>query len=212
MFDAECKINDDIDVISESLKAGNPVILSTDTVIGIASLPIKSAVEEIFRLKKRPYNMNLPWFIDMANLEKYACNIKSVAISLIRTFWPGGITFVLEATPEAIKTGLAAYDGSIAFRSPNDEFILKLMNKLNTPLICTSANIHGEPPICEGSKLNPAFKHLKKHISTDKKIASDEDKNPMASTIVDVRCHPPKILRKGAITSYEIDAVLNAKC
>ena len=208
MTNSYIEMNDDIFSVIDSLKAEKPIILSTDTVIGIAALPTKKAAREIYRLKKRPYNMKLPWFISKKDIEIYACNIGEGAKALVDTFWPGALTIVLEASDMAKKTGLAAPDGSVAFRSPNDEFIIELLELIKQPLVCTSANLHRKDAVCDISKLHHAFHHLKKHISFSDKCASNDTLNHKASTIVDARCHPPLILRKGDISSYEIASAL----
>lgn len=82
------------------LNAGGLVGLPTETVYGLAArADIDVAVASIFRAKGRPTGHPLILHIsDIADLDRYAHNVPSSALTLAQQCWPGPLTLLLHKT------------------------------------------------------------------------------------------------------------------
>ena len=129
-----------------------PIIIPTDTVYGlVCRYDSRSAVEEIYKLKKRDrkkplillgYNWRaLQKFVRISSLDHKTCQ----GMSLLRKEqWPGPLTIILPASrsvPKFLNKGFK----TIGIRVPNNKFLLKLLKHCpHKVLASTSANISGE--------------------------------------------------------------------
>ena len=123
------------------LNAGALVVIPTETVYGLAANAYNdSAVQAIFRTKNRPANNPLILHIKNAEeLHTVAQNIPDLAWDLAKKFWPGPLTLILEKQKH-ISDLVSAKHPTIAVRVPNHELTLKLLKKLDFPLVAPSAN------------------------------------------------------------------------
>lgn len=193
--------------VLESLRAGECVLLATDTVYGLAAMPSTLGYKRIFELKRRDAQQVLPWLVgSVDDLERYGEDVPVYAHKLAQAFWPGGLTLVVRASGEARALGSVADDGTVALRMPDEPFALRLLGELDAPLACTSANLHGLPaPQC-----------LADVDSSMRKLASDvaipsSCKGGTASTIVDcTQPATPRIIRHGALSDEAIQACLDS--
>lgn len=178
----------------EALRGGEAVLVSTDTVIGLAALPASAGCQRIFELKQRPHDQALPWLVaDADALDELACEVPDYARRLARMFWPGALTLVVPASKAARETGPVADDGTVALRCPDDARLLALLAELATPLACTSANVHGEPAArCAGELPAPM-----RELPGAAELRDGEARQ--ASAIVDCTGAYPRVVRAGAI-------------
>ena len=124
-----------------------PIIIPTDTVYGlVCRYDSKSAVEKIYKLKKRGrkkplillgYNWNA--------LKKFVVgNSRDHSLQRMIKQWPGPLTIVLPASksaPQFLNKGFK----TIGVRVPDNNFLLKLLKKCpGKVLASTSANISGK--------------------------------------------------------------------
>lgn len=178
----------------EALRAGKAVLVSTDTVVGIAALPASAGYQRIFELKRRPREQVLPWLVaDADALDELAPDAPEYARRLARMFWPGALTLVVPASKRAREMGQVADDGTVALRCPDDADLLALIEALASPLACTSANVHGEPAARCASELPASMRELPGAADL-----RDGDAR-LASTIVDCTGPYPRVARAGAI-------------
>lgn len=189
----------DNDVLA-ALKAGDCVLLATDTVYGVAALPSTPGYERIFELKERSQTQTLPWLVAGVDaLDRYGADLQPCAHQLAQEFWPGGLTLVVKASPEAVALGCTADDGTVALRCPDNEACLELLRALDAPLACTSANVHGHPAPTSLSQIDERFLML----PHDEHIA-ESCPRAMSSTIVDCAGVELRILRQGAIPAERL--------
>ena len=82
------------------LNAGGLVGLPTETVYGLAArADIDAAVANIFRAKGRPTGHPLILHIaDISEIDRYAFNVPSAALTLAQHCWPGPLTLLLHKT------------------------------------------------------------------------------------------------------------------
>lgn len=179
----------------EALRDGQAVIVATDTVYGLAALPGSAGYASIFELKERPADQVLPWLVHDADaLDALADSTPAYARRLAQMFWPGALTLVLPASKAACELGDVAADGTIALRCPDDADLLGLLDELDGPLACTSANVHGEPAPASLADVPASMRGLPGGDSLPEACHDGR-----ASTIVDCTGPYPKILREGPI-------------
>ena len=132
----------------ESINSQNLVIIPTDTVYGlVCRYDSKSAVEKIYKLKKRDRKKPLillgyNWKA-LKPFVKINCN-HAKAIHALPLQWPGPLTIILPASksvPKFLNKGFK----TIGVRVPNNKFLLKLLKHCpGQVLASTSANVSGE--------------------------------------------------------------------
>ncbi|MBD3636877.1 MAG: threonylcarbamoyl-AMP synthase [Crocinitomicaceae bacterium] len=137
---------EEINKATEVIKNGGVILYPTETVWGLGCDPTNdTAIDRILEIKKRPENKSLIILVPSeAILQRYVKNIPEVCYDLI-DFADRPLTIVY---PDAqhLSEKLTAKDNSIAIRLTKDEFCRKLMQKLKTGIVSTSANISGNPP------------------------------------------------------------------
>jgi tRNA A37 threonylcarbamoyladenosine synthetase subunit TsaC/SUA5/YrdC len=88
-----------IDKAVAQIRKGLPILIPTETILGIAADPKqRKAVEQIFAIKRRAKNKLIPLLAPDIQSVALAANIDSSARYFIDRFWPGDITLVMEAS------------------------------------------------------------------------------------------------------------------
>ena len=188
----------------ELLRAGEIVALPTDTVYGIMADGYNAdAIEKLFIAKDRPSHKAIQLLIaDAADLERVAAHVSPQARKLAETFFPGGLTLVVQARDDLPKN-LRADTDTIGVRLPDAPIVREIARALGRPLAATSANRSGGA--------NPRTAQDVLH-DLDGRIALILDggatPDSVPSTVVDCTLEPPRVLRAGAIPLAEIEAVL----
>jgi L-threonylcarbamoyladenylate synthase len=135
-----------LDVAVAALLAGQPIILPTDTVYGVAVDAARpGATERLFAVKGRPTDVALPVLAaDEEQAFGLATDVPEAARRLAERFWPGGLTLVLPRHPD-VTWDLGGTDhATIGLRVPDHEVPRALARSVG-PLATTSANRHGRP-------------------------------------------------------------------
>ncbi|HFH9837824.1 TPA: L-threonylcarbamoyladenylate synthase [Streptococcus suis] len=180
------------------LKAGDAVILPTETVYGLFAKALdEAAVDRVYELKQRPRDkaMNL----NVSNLNDiyfFSQNQPIFLEKLYNSFMPGPLTLILKANhnvPFWINSGL----NTVGFRVPNHEKTLDLIKKTGV-LIGPSANL-------SGNESGKHFAAIQAQFSADLLgIEDDQALTGVDSTILDLSGGKAKILRQGAIRAEDI--------
>ena len=124
------------------------IILPTDTVYGlVCKYNSKSAVEKIYKLKKRERKKPLILLGYIWNALKKFVTVDACHGMHLQQFiknWPGPLTIILPASkhvPKFINEGFK----TIGIRVPNNKFLLELLKRCpGKVLASTSANISGK--------------------------------------------------------------------
>jgi L-threonylcarbamoyladenylate synthase len=128
----------------EILKKGGTILYPTDTIWGIGcDATNKSAVDKIYRIKKRPENKNLIILVDDEEmLKSYIKSIPDIAWDLISNM-DRPLTIIY---PDAqnLPENLIGKDDSIAIRLVRNDFCRNLIHEFRKPIVSSSANISGE--------------------------------------------------------------------
>jgi tRNA threonylcarbamoyl adenosine modification protein (Sua5/YciO/YrdC/YwlC family) len=147
-LDASGDPPDDLAVGSavEALREGDIVGLPTDTVYGLAADPWHSgAADRLFRVKRRPRNVELVLFVDgIEQALAVSDSVPPAAMRLMEQLWPGGLTIVLPRRA-GVEADLGEDDATIGLRCPDHPVPLAVARSFG-PYATTSANLHGEPP------------------------------------------------------------------
>lgn len=133
-------------VFQNEVKAGQMVVIPTDTVYGIGADPFnKLAVDALLQAKGRGREYPSPVLVaDIAQVREVALEIPTLARQFMEVFWPGALTIVLPARPE-LGWDLGITGGTVALRIPNQDDTRELLAATG-PLAVTSANLHSQPP------------------------------------------------------------------
>lgn len=196
--------SDKIDKAVDLLKNGELVALPTETVYGLAAdATNEAAIQKIFAVKGRPRNHPLILHIhSYKNLDYWAQNISIYAQKLVKSFWPGPLTIVLNKKNNVSNIITGGLD-TIAIRVPKHPLILNVIDKLGNGIVAPSANLH--------QKTSPT-KPIHVLQSLNGKIPAILDGGMSSigieSTIIDMTKNVPSILRYGIITKEMIEEVL----
>ena len=197
-------ITSDLNQVKTALINGDIIALPTETVYGLAAnIYLDSALEKVFKLKKRPSHNPLIIHISNAGiLEQIAKNIPAKARELANVFWPGPLTLVLEKQDQ-IPNRITAGKPTVAVRVPNHPIALQLLESLNFPLAAPSANPFGS--------LSPtSAKHVALYFKEE--INFILDGGPcfcgLESTIIGFENDKPILYRHGAISIEEIEKIV----
>ena len=187
------KIVEDINIIIENIKKGGIVAVPTDTVIGFAcNMFDQKAVEKIYKIKKRPTSQPLSIAVkDNKEINKYVSDIPHIASKIIDKYFPGRVTIILEKS-DLVPNFVVSNTRYVGIRVPGDEYILKILNNLEFPIVLTSASIHGQSNFNNYIDLCNSF--------SDEIYFFDNKKNfvDVESTIVKCVGDDVEIIRKGA--------------
>ncbi len=184
---------DDLAPAVAHLRAGGVVAVPTDTYYGLAADPTQAgAVKRIFELKGRATGEALPLIaVSIEAVEKFCGPLGSAGARLAARFWPGPLSLVVDA-PAAVATAVHAGRGTVAIRVPDHPVARALAGAFGGPLTATSANRSGDPP----RRLAAAIADLGADVFI---IDAGETPGGPASTIVDARVAPPRLVRDGAV-------------
>lgn len=140
------------------LKRGHVVAIPTETVYGLAaSLEHPHAIEEIYRLKKRPSNNPLIIHIhDIHQISQFCDGLPPLFNELAINFWPGPLSLVIPIKMDKIPSTARAGLPTAAFRIPSHPITREIIRQ-STPLVMPSANLSGRPSATHASHLREDF-------------------------------------------------------
>jgi L-threonylcarbamoyladenylate synthase len=189
---------------AQLLQRGEVIGFPTETVYGLgADATNTEAVEKIFVAKGRPSDN--PLIVHIASMEQLTSittEITPIAEKLIKAFWPGPLTLVLQKK-DGISAKVTPGLSTIAVRMPDHPVALALIEAAKLPIAAPSANRSGKP--------SPT---LAKHVYDDLngRIAGLVDGGAtgvgVESTVVDCTVNPVVILRPGGITKEQLEEVI----
>lgn len=187
-----------------ALRAGQLVILPTDTVYGLACrADLEEAVARVYAVKGRDADKALPILLPgVQDLQRVCLSCDETLRLLARAFWPGALTLVVPKAP-AIPALVTGHKPSVAVRVPASDITRRVLEQAGALVAVTSANTSGEPPAVAVGELPPA-------LLTQVDLVLDGGPCPggQASTLLDLTQDPPRVLRAGPISRAQLAAVL----
>ncbi|MBQ2700257.1 MAG: threonylcarbamoyl-AMP synthase [Clostridia bacterium] len=185
------------------LRQGQLVAFPTETVYGLGANALDAqAVLSIFAAKGRPADN--PLIVHVAEIEDLEplCQVTDLAKQLMAAFWPGPLTLLLKkksVVPMEVTAGL----DTVAVRMPSHPVAHQLLAACRVPVAAPSANRSGKP--------SPT---LAQHVWDDMNgripmiLDGGSCQVGVESTVLDVTCNPPCILRPGGVTKEMLETVL----
>ena len=200
-------------VAVEALMRGQSIIMPTDTVYGIACDAFSpDAVNTLLAHKGRGRHMPPPVLVASADdASTLARSIPAGVDLLMQEFWPGGVTVIVEASPE-VEWDLGDTGGTVAIRMPDHPVALELL-RATGPLAVSSANLTGQHSAVTVAEAYEQFGDaLSVYIDAGPvgQAYADARGNP-GSTIVDASGldsgGPWRVVRHGVVPYQDIQAV-----
>lgn len=181
--------------IIKTLKDGKLVIMPTDTIYGIiGDATNEDVINKVYEVKERPHDKPLLILVsNFSMLHELVTEIPKETEKIIKKFWPGPLTILFKKSSKVSDT-LTANSSLVAIRMPNDKRLLNIMNRLNRPLISTSANISSHNAITNPNQLEEKMKE-KIDLIVDEGTVNNE-----ASTLITIVNGKIEILREGSLT------------
>lgn len=197
-----------VEEISTYVNGGEIIAFPTETVFGLGVCRNNfEAINNLYNLKGRDKTKAMILHVsDLNVIEEYVDSLPELFHILAKEFFPGPLTLVVKKK-KSIGSLPFAMDNTIAFRMPDNEIALKLIDALGGGIVATSANISGEPNLITHEDV---AKHFKDKIFG---IIEGECKHKLPSTVLKIEednfC---KILREGAITRKKLETFLKKSC
>jgi tRNA threonylcarbamoyl adenosine modification protein (Sua5/YciO/YrdC/YwlC family) len=187
-----------LDAAAAAARAGNLVVLPTDTVYGLGADAFNAAaVRALLAAKGRGPDMPVPVLVgSWTTIDGLVLEVSPTARLLIEAFWPGGLSLVLQHAP-SLAWDLGDTAGTVMVRMPLHPVALDLLRAVG-PMAVSSANRSGQPPATDVTEAQ--------QLGDDVAVYLDGGPSSLgvASTIVDLTSEVPRILRQGAI---ELDRI-----
>lgn len=176
----------------------------TETVYGLgADATNVTAVKKVYAAKGRPSdNPLIVTVADIDTVRRFA-DVTPVAERLMRKYWPGPLTIILNIIPGALDAAVTGGLPTAAFRCPDNAATRELIKLSGNPIVGPSANLSGKP--------SPTTAQHVLH-DMDGRIAGILDDGParvgVESTILDLSGDTPAILRPGYVDESMLAADL----
>ncbi len=191
---------------AEALANGDLVGMPTETVYGLAAdATSEAAVAKIFAAKGRPADHPLIVHVTCAeDAEHFSDDIPAFAKALMQSFWPGPLTLIVPRRAGVAKAAAGGQD-SIGLRCPSHPVAVALL------VAAASRGVPGvaAPSANKFGRVSPTTaKHVQEEFG-DELLVLDGGACDVGieSTIVDCTRGSPVVLRPGAITRAQVDAV-----
>ncbi len=201
----ELELDKELKIVANMLKTGKTVVFPTETVYGLGANALDPmAAKKIYKAKGRPSDNPL-----IVHISKYddvdflAKDISDDARVLIKAFWPGPLTLILNKSDKVPLETTGGLD-TVAIRMPSNPIARKLIDLAGLAIAAPSANISGRPSITSSKYL---IEELCERV--DAIIISDDSEIGLESTVIDMTDSVAVILRPGKIGKSEIEKVLN---
>ena len=189
---------------AQILKRGGLLGIPTETVYGLGANGLnEEAVANIFRAKGRPQDNPLILHIpDVGWLDRYCQDIPASAYTLANKFWPGPMTMILKRKPIVPDVVTAGLD-TVGMRCPDHALCRKIIAAADVPVAAPSGNTSGRP-----SPTTAAHMLEDMNGKIDAIMEGGACNVGVESTIIDLTCSPPRLLRPGGITLEQLREVL----
>lgn len=198
------EVEEKIDAAARILTEGGLLAIPTETVYGLGANGLDAAaVHRIFEAKGRPQDNPLILHVPSSQwLPRFCRDVPPLAYVLAARFWPGPLTMILyrkSVVPDVTTAGL----DTVGVRCPNHPVTQAIIKAAGVPVAAPSANLSGRPSCtCAADVIE----------DMDGKIEGIVDGGPcqvgVESTILDLTCTPPRLLRPGGLALEELETVV----
>lgn len=203
-IDTAARFDEAVERAAALLRSGQVVALPTETVYGLAANAWNAqAVRRIYEVKSRPPEN--PIIVHVAGLEMARRCVSiwpSLADKMAVAFWPGPLTLVLPRSEE-IPLIVTAGGPTVGVRWPSHPFIQAVIRACGFPLAAPSAN--------RANQLSSTnARHVQKALGGKIPLIIDGGQSQVGieSSVLDLACSPPRLLRPGMIRAESLLAMI----
>jgi len=186
------------------LRDGGIAVFPTETVYGVGvDIRCAQAVRRVFALKHR--ELSLPLMAHCASpvqMLEYVADVPQWVQPLMGRFWPGPLALIFPST-DRVPSVVIGGGPAVGIRVVGHPVARDLIEELGAPIAGTSANLHGEPATARFTAINKSLLE-QVDVALDAGLCGKD----VASTVLDVTRSPPRVIRVGAISVQEIEAVV----
>lgn len=186
-----------------AVKSGRLVVMPTDTVYGIGADAFDNeAVAALLAAKGRGRDMPVGVLVgSWHTIEGLVYSVPHSARELIRAFWPGALSLVVQQAP-SLQWDLGDARGTVMLRMPLHPVAIELLRETG-PMAVSSANLSGRAPATTSEEAQRQLADLVQVY-----LDAGPSQEQAASTIVDLTGSTPRLLREGPISAAAIADVL----
>ena len=195
---------ENIAAAAQIIRSGGLLAIPTETVYGLGADALnEDAVLRIFLAKGRPQDNPLIIHVPEASwLERYCEHVPPEAHVLAARFWPGPLTMILPRKPIVPLRTTGGLE-TVGVRCPDHPITRAVIAAADVPIAAPSGNTSGRPsPTCIADMIE----------DMDGKIEGMFDGGACSvgveSTIIDLTCRPPRLLRPGGLPLEALEEVL----
>jgi len=188
-----------LDKAAAAIRRGSVIAIPTDALYTLVADPFSlQAVSKGFIAKGREPHRSLPLLVsDIMMAEELAKDLPARFFILARHFWPGPLTMIVPASAR-VPLRVTGNTGRLALRQSRSQVVNSLLERLNQPLIATSANISGQPTCRSGIEV---FGQMDGRV--DLVLDGGVSAGPGATT-VDITEPVWRVIRSGSIPEKDL--------
>ncbi|MDQ6663001.1 MAG: L-threonylcarbamoyladenylate synthase [Acidobacteriota bacterium] len=188
-----------IERAAAAVRRGKVIAIPTDALYTLVADPFNlRAVQRVFDAKGRETHRALPLLVsDVIMAEDLAKEVSPRFFLLARKFWPGPLTIILAASAK-VPLKVTGNTGRLGARQSQSKVVNLIIERLNQPLISTSANLSGCPTCTTGIEV---FGTMDGRVDL---VLDGGACTGAGSSTVDITEPYWKMIKEGAITEKEI--------
>lgn len=183
-----------------AIRAGEAVVLPTDTVYGLCVDAYREAPSRrLYRLKRRPEGMPVALLAaDLDVILDAVPELRGRAAVLARALLPGPYTLVLPNPSRRFRWLCGPNPTAIGIRVPDLPAETRAVLDRVGVVAATSANLHGEP---DPARVEEISAGIREGVTA---VVDAGELPGTPSTVVDLTGERPRILREGAVPAAEL--------
>ncbi len=184
-------IDESLAYVREILADGGVIVFPTDTLYGLGGDAYnQSMVKRIYTIKKRDVRFPLSLHLgEVSEIESYCGKLLPRQRRWLKALLPGPFTVLMPAGPHAPQASVSEA-GKIGLRVPDCSSFRKIYRASGHPLVGTSVNISGHPPLTDINDIAEQF-----GPQVDLIIKTDEPMTGKASSVIDLTKSEPEAIR-----------------
>lgn len=177
---------------------GKVLVFPTETSYGLGcDATNQAAVDRIFKIKGRSDDKPLLVAVDSIEMAKKYLLWNYNLDRLAYRYWPGPLTVVGEYAVGKLAKGVVGKDNTLAIRVSDYPLIKSIIEKIQRPLVATSANLASQPSLYSATHFFEIFQNQKEQPDIILNYG-ELPKNPH-TTIVSAIGSKIQILRPGGL-------------
>jgi len=199
------------DKVVNALRSGKVIAHPADTCFGLAAdLMNTESLKKLQAIKGRdgnkPMSIMLPSYLKPRIDDYVICN--DFCHFVCDKLLPGPVTLILPKGPKIPNYFFPGLD-TVGIRIPYDTTTDNILLKFQGPIITTSANLSGTPPLATYDDVYELFKD--KEYQPDLILNGTINGECMPSTVIKLENDQINIIREGPIKKNQLEALLGVK-